>query len=472
MVLTPIRSSGGVGRGQVNTPGAAVPRKQQHHDRHTVIIEPTRIARADHSVSRRDISNGALRVLYTLRDAGHEAYLVGGGVRDLLVGLTPKDFDISTSAHPEQVRQLFRSARLIGRRFVITHVRMGGEIIEVTTFRGAITETQERDETGRILSDNIYGTLESDALRRDFTLNALYYDVGDFSIIDYAGGMDDLRAQRLRLIGDPELRYREDPVRMLRAVRIAAKLGFAIDETAIEPIRRLAPLLGEVPVARLFDEVLKMFLSRDAVANLHGLHQQGLFAVLFPDVARALDSDGEWFELIERALANTAERVVDGRPVTPAFLYAALLWPVVAGRAAHLAGVEGYAPMPALSQAADEAIARQVLHTALPRRFSVPMREIWLLQPRFDNRRGARVQRLLTHPRFRAAYDFLCLRAATGEPELQALADWWTAAQRETSTSVPADGAADGAPPKRKRRRRGGRGRGRPNVNDGNASGN
>ncbi|HEU0198517.1 MAG TPA: polynucleotide adenylyltransferase PcnB [Nevskiaceae bacterium] len=436
------------------------------------MIEPLRIARADHCVSRKDISRGALNVLYTLRDAGHEAYLVGGGVRDLLMGLKPKDFDISTSARPEQVRALFRWARLVGRRFVITHVRMGGEIMEVTTFRGALTASQERDETGRILSDNIYGDLESDALRRDFTVNALYYDVGDFSIIDYAGGMEDLHAGRLRLIGDPDLRYREDPVRMLRAVRIGAKLGFAVDAASGEPIRRLAPLLGEVPAARLFDEVLKLFLNHDAVANLRGLRDYGLFAVLFPDTARAVAQDDGWSQLVEHALANTAERVTDGRPVTPAFLYAALLWPVVANRAAHLATAEAYPPLTALSQAADEAIAHQVQHTSLPRRFSIPMREIWLLQPRFDNRRGARVQRLLAHPRFRAAYDFLCLRAATGEPELRALADWWTVAQERTpsvgttSAAELADGI-DGAStnaesatvpaPQRRRRRRGGR---------------
>lgn len=396
-------------------------------------------------------------MLYTLREAGHEAYLVGGGVRDLLVGLAPKDFDISTSAKPEQVRDLFRSARLIGRRFVITHVRMGGEIIEVTTFRGAITATQDRDETGRILSDNIYGTLESDALRRDFTLNALYYDVGDFSIIDYAGGMDDLQAERLRLIGDAELRYREDPVRMLRAVRIATKLGFAIDPASAKPIPRLALLLGEVPAARLFDEVLKLFLNRDAVSNFQGLRKYELFGVLFPDVESALRVGGHWVALIEQALANTAERIVDGRPVTPAFLYAALLWPLVAERAGYLATHEGHPPAVALSQAASEAIAHQVQHTSLPRRFAIPMREIWLLQPRFDKRRGASARKLLTHPRFRAAYDFLALRAGSCDPALSAVVDWWTQAQRDTPPPRQDDTRHEGHTPERKRRRRGGR---------------
>ncbi len=427
------------------------------------MTEPRRIPDAEHHIARDRISPNALQVLRVLRDAGHEAYLVGGGVRDLLVGLKPKDFDISTSARPEQVRSLFRSARLIGRRFVITHVRMGGEILEVTTFRGAVRASQQRDETGRILSDNIYGSLESDAFRRDFTVNALYYDLDDESVLDYAGGMQDLHARRLRLIGEPELRYREDPVRMLRAVRIAEKLDFAIDPSAAQPIVPLAPLLGEVPAARLFEEVLKLFMNRDAVANFQGLRQHGLFRVLFPDSARALDADAGAVALIEQALANTAQRVIDGRPVTPAFLYAALLWPVVAKRAAHLAAVEGYPPLPALSQAADEAIARQVPHTALPRRFSMPMREIWLLQPRFDGRRGARAQRLLAHPRFRAAYDFLELRAATCEPMLAPLAQWWTQAQQQPETAVGVDEpaaapAAEEARPAR-RRRRGGRGR-------------
>lgn len=425
------------------------------------MTEPKRIPSAEHRIARDRISSNALQVLRVLRNAGHEAYLVGGGVRDLLVGLKPKDFDISTSARPEQVRALFRSARLIGRRFVITHVRMGGEILEVTTFRGAVRDWQERDETGRILSDNIYGSLESDAFRRDFTVNALYYDLDDECVLDYAGGMEDLRARRLRLIGDPELRYREDPVRMLRAARIAAKLDFAIDPAAAESIPRLARLLGEVPAARLFEEVLKLFLNRDAVTNFQSLRRYGLFRTLFPDTANVLAKDAGAEGLIVKALANTAQRVVDGRPVTPAFLYAALLWPVVANRAMHLAAVEGYPPLPALSQAADEAIARQVAHTALPRRFSMPMREIWLLQPRFDARSGARVQRLLSHPRFRAAYDFLVLRAETCEPMLMPLSEWWTRAQQQP-TDAAAEQAPAAAPPETKparRQRRGGRGR-------------
>jgi poly(A) polymerase len=443
-----------------------------------VITEPRRIPRDQHPISRSSISPGTLKVLYTLKDAGHEAYMVGGGVRDLLAGIKPKDFDIATSAHPEEIRKLFRSCRLVGRRFLIAHVRMGDEILEVTTFRGPITDSHERDETGRILSDNVYGTLEQDAFRRDFTINALYYDIRDFSIVDFAGGVDDLRNRSLRLIGDPELRYREDPVRMLRAVRIANKLGFDIAPDTAEPIHRLAALLREIPPARLFDEVLKLFLSREAVANLEGLRKYGLFSHLLPLTDEALDAgDPAVGALIRQALDNTAARVVADQPVTPAFLYAAMLWPAYAKRLEQLERKQGHAPPVAQVQAAEEVIAHQQLRIAIPKRFSVPMREIWALQPRFDNRRGARVKRLLTHPRFRAAYDFLLLRGQAGEPGAAALAEWWTKAQsghfpplpQETDLAEAAGEPAEGgeAAPKKKRRRRGGRRRRKPGAPSG-----
>lgn len=382
-------------------------------------------------------------------------------MRDLLAGCKPKDFDIATSARPETVRNLFRSSRLIGRRFLIAHVRMGSEVLEVTTFRGDITDSHRRDETGRILSDNVYGTLESDAFRRDFTVNALYYDIRDRSIIDYAGGIEDLEKRQLRLIGDPSLRYREDPVRMLRAVRIANKLRFEIEPGSAEPFTKLAPLLGEIPPARLFDEVIKLLMGPDGVANLRGLRRYGLFGILFPDVETAIAEDEDWLKLLEQALRNTADRIAVGKPVTPAFLYAALLWPAVALRAAHLATWENYAPVPALNQAAQETVARQVSRVAIPKRFSVPMREIWMLQSRFDHRRGARARRLLGHPRFRAAYDFLCLRGASCEPELQALGQWWTQVQADGSIEPLREGdTADestASPSRRRRRRRGDR---------------
>ncbi|MDD3762048.1 MAG: polynucleotide adenylyltransferase PcnB [Nevskiales bacterium] len=421
-------------------------------------IEPRRIPRAEHPVSRSQFTQATLRTLYGLKDAGYEAYVVGGGVRDLLVGETPKDFDIATNAHPEEVKRVFRSCRLVGRRFLIAHVRWGGEIVEVTTFRGAITDSHERDETGRILSDNEYGDLASDAFRRDFTINALYYDIRDFSIVDFADGLGDMERKLIRLIGDPELRYREDPVRMLRAVRIANKLGFSIEKKTAEPIRRLAPLLRDIPPARLFDEIVKLLQSREAVANLHGLRDQGLLAELLPMADEAL-GDARYRQFIDRALANTADRIVAEQTVSPAFLYAALLWPAVAKSIRTLIEREGHHANVAYAQASEQVLARAMQHVMIPKRFSLPMREIWQLQPRFEMRRGGRAKRLLTHPRFRAAYDFLLLRAAAGEVSKE-LADWWTQAQQgETLPAAPPE--SQDAPPARKKRRRRSRSRGR-----------
>lgn len=428
-------------------------------------MEPRRIPREDHPVSRKLISPAALKVLYGLRDAGHEAHLVGGAVRDILAGIEPKDFDIATSAHPEEMRRVFRNARLIGRRFVIAHVRFGDEIIEVTTFRGAITDSHERDETGRILSDNQYGNLESDAFRRDFTINALYYDIRDYSVVDYVGGAEDVQDRVLRLIGDPELRYREDPVRMLRAVRISSKLDFEIEPNTAEPIHRLAPLLREIPPARLFDEIIKLLMSREAVANFRGLRAYGLYGQMFPDAEATLQRYPAMAGFVERALANTAARIEADMPVTPAFLYAALLWPVVAERFVQLQSEQGHHPNAALAQASNEAIARACQQVTIPKRFSMPMQEIWELQPRFDQLQGNKPKRLLAHPRFRAAYDFLVLRAETGDADPQ-IARWWTAAQSGAVLPEQPDDGEDNAPevagaaPAKKRRRRSGRRRG------------
>ena len=391
-------------------------------------------------------------MLYTLNEAGFEAYLVGGGVRDILAGIAPKDFDIATNARPEQVKELFRSCRLVGRRFVIAHVRFGREIIEVTTFRGALTDSHERDETGRILSDNVYGgDLCADAQRRDFTVNGLYYDIADFSIIDYVGGVADMQARRIRLIGDPELRYREDPVRMLRAVRIANKLQFAIDPGTEGPISSLAHLLGEVPPARLFDEVLKLLQNSDAVANFAGLVDTGLLPELFPQLAQCIHEKAVR-ALIDEALANTARRIDNDQPVTPAFLFATLLWPVVTRRAAVLEAEAQLPPAPALAQAADEVLSLQVERVAIPKRFSAPAREIWMMQSRFAFRRGKRPQRLMAHPRFRAAYDFYCLRAGVGEADPE-IAEWWTQAQNDPEQMPPAADSPSAAPRRRRRRR-------------------
>lgn len=421
------------------------------------------------------ISQGTLKTLYTLRDAGYEAYMVGGGVRDLLAGIAPKDFDVATAAHPEQVKKLFRSCRLVGRRFVICHVRFGEEILEVTTFRGPITDSHERGETGRILVDNDYGTLQQDAFRRDFTINALYYDIRDYSVVDYCGGIEDMKSGTVRLIGDPELRFREDPVRMLRAIRIANKMRFRLDPATAAPIRRLAPLLAEIPPARLFDEVLKILLTREAVDNLYGLRIYGLFRQLFP-ATEALMGDAAQLGFVNRALANSADRIARDMPVSPAFLYAALLWPPVERRARELRTKEGLPDHLALAQAGDEVVARAIGRVAIPKRLSLPMREIWNLQSRFEVRNHSRVRRLMTHPRFRAAYDFLLLRAGGDDTALRELAAWWTEAQkggdlptvREAAVDIDDEdpsvegGAetADGAEAptrRRRRRRRGGR---------------
>lgn len=427
------------------------------------LTTPRRISRAEHPISRSMISSGTLKTLYALKDAGYEAYMVGGGVRDLLAGIEPKDFDVATNAHPEQVKPLFRSCRLVGRRFVICHVRFGDEIVEVTTFRGPITDLHKRDETGRILSDNEYGNLEEDAFRRDFTINALYYDIRDYSIVDFTTGVEDLKAGLLRLIGDPELRYREDPVRMLRAIRIANKLRFRIEEATAAPIAKLAPLLREIPAARLFDEVLKLLMSREAVDNLYGMRVYGLFRQLFP-VLDPLLGKPEHLSFVNAALRNTAARIAEDLPVSPAFMYAALLWPAVEQRARELQAEQDCEAFIALGQAADEVIGRTMDSVAIPKRFAMPMRDIWQMQPRFLQTAANRARRLMTHPKFRAAYDFLLVRAASSnDPALRELADWWTEAQKggelPAPPALPEEDAADGeAPqPRKKRRRRGGR---------------
>ena len=384
-----------------------------------------------------------------------------------MLGREPKDFDVATDASPEQVRQTFRNCRLIGRRFRLAHVQFGSEIIEVATFRAGqdaeVSDNHQTDE-GMLLRDNVYGTIEQDALRRDFTVNALYYNISDFSIIDYAGGVEDLGEGLLRLLGDPETRYREDPVRMLRAVRFAAKLGFRLAPGTESPIPVLASLLADVPSARLFEEVLKLFLGGTAVACFEKLRQYGLFAELFPDTDASLARLEHEFPLtlVLKGLENTDNRIHEDKPVTPAFLFAVLLWEPVRLRAAQLQA-EGEAPYQAVQRAGGEVVARQVQRIALPRRFSTPMQEIWGLQSRFLQTRGKRPQRLLTHPRFRAAYDFLLLRAQSGEADPE-LASWWTAFQ-DGNVEAPAPTEPGSAG---RRSRRGGRRRRRkPAVAEG-----
>ncbi|MBD3670840.1 MAG: polynucleotide adenylyltransferase PcnB [Gammaproteobacteria bacterium] len=418
------------------------------------------IPREQHSISRSGISESALKVLYRLKGADFEAYLVGGGVRDLLLGREPKDFDIATDATPEQVRKLFRNSRIIGRRFKIVHVRFGREIIEVATFRGHHDQGDggKLSDEGMILSDNVYGSLEQDAWRRDFTVNALYYNIRDFSVVDYTGGMVDLKNGMLRLIGDTEERLREDPVRMLRAVRFAAKLGFRIDPEVETGIDELGFLLREIPPARLFEEVLKLFLSGHAVASFEGLRHYRLFEHLFPATEDSLAREENGFPIgfILRALENTDIRIAQDRPVTPAFLLAALLWEPIRNLARQEMDA-GLPPFQAFHAAADVVLQEQSSHVAIPRRFSVVMREIWVQQSRFERRQGKRAFALLAHDRFRASYDFLQLRAESGEADMQ-LVEWWTqfqqvkeSEQRAMVKALQPEGGGQG------RRRRGGR---------------
>ena len=397
---------------------------------------PTIIPRSGHILSRADISSNALKVLYRLRKSGHQAFLVGGGVRDLLLGLHPKDFDVATDAHPEKVRELFRNCRLIGRRFRLAHVRFGREVIEVVTFRSSadgLEDDRQHSDNGRIIRDNVYGAIDEDIWRRDFTVNALYYNIADFSIWDYTTGMADIKSRTLRLIGDPETRYREDPVRMLRAARLAAKLDFHIAEESAAPIRELGELLRDVPPARLYDETLKLFQAGHAVRSLELLQEFDLLKYLFPHTARALESDktGKVSKFIREGLENTDRRVRAEEPVTPMFLYAVFLWHPILDLAERIRAEEESSEIEALLDACDELVAEQQDHTSYPRRFSTPMKDMLVMQLRFENRRGARAHRLLNHKRFRAAYDFLLLRARCGEADAE-LAEWWTDVQTLT----------------------------------------
>jgi poly(A) polymerase len=424
--------------------------------RHGPVIVP----RSEHNISRANISPNALKVLYRLKSAGFEAFLVGGGVRDLLLDRHPKDFDVVTNADPDQIRDLFRNCRLIGRRFRLAHVRFGRDIVEVATFRAANVIDPEDDDrahsdSGRILRDNVYGTIDEDVWRRDFTVNALYYNITDYSIWDYVDGVRDVRARTLRLIGDPEKRYREDPVRMLRAVRFAAKLDFTLAPETAAPIASLGRLLNDVPSARLFDELLKLFQSGHAVRSFELLLEYDLLRYLFRDTQAAIETGerDKVVEFIRRGLANTDARVHEDKPVTPMFLYALFLWFPIRALARRLES-EGWNDGQAMLEASQRIVATQ--QTAFPRRLSSPMKELLNMQWRFGEMQGARAARLLQHKRFRAAYDFLALRASCGEVE-QATVDWWTDLQSkppEEQSKLLNENRRPG------RRRRGGRRRG------------
>jgi poly(A) polymerase len=454
---------------------------------------PTVVSADVHHIDPALISRNAVRVTDTLQQAGFRAFIVGGAVRDLLLGVAPKDFDVATDATPEEVQKLFRRARIIGRRFQIVHVQFGQDIIETSTFRALVDQpgegspaaegqpagkavvkadaepprrlkraeldrrTHAVDASGRVLRDNVWGEQHEDATRRDFTINAMYYDPATQTVLDYHEGMADIRARTLRMIGDPPTRFREDPVRMLRIVRFAAKLGFEIDPATRAPITRLASLINNVPAARLFDEMLKLLFSGHALACLQRLRAEGLHHGLLPLLDVALEQPhGEKF--ITLALMSTDDRVRAGKPVSPGFLFAALLWQQVQDRWQKYTA-NGEYPIPALHRAMDEVLDTQTEKLAIQKRFVADMKEIWSMQPRLEKHSGRTALKLLEHPRFRAAYDFLVLRCESGELDAE-VGQWWTdfiegdiGARDVLLTQGP--GKERAAP--RRRRRRGGR---------------
>ncbi len=431
---------------------------------------PKRIAKKAHRIDPHLLSKNAVKVTHTLQQAGYQAYIVGGAVRDLALGIGPKDFDVATNATPEQVQKLFRKSRLIGRRFQIVHVTFFGkerpEIIEVSTFRALLENAGDHvADSGRILRDNVWGTQVEDATRRDFTINAMYYDPATETVLDYHGGMADMQQRTLRMIGDPAKRYREDPVRMLRAIRYAAKTGFTLAPETRAPIAKLAKLIHDVPAARLFDEILKLLMSGYSWQAIQGLREAGLHHGVLPLLDAALDpTEGvpgsEAF--IRLALNNTDERIQNGKGVSAGFLFATLLWPeLLSTWQKNLAA--GMANIVALHAAMDDVIATQSKGMMIQRRFEADMREIWALQPRFDKRIGRFPYRMLELPRFRAGYDFMLLRSATGERP-NALAQWWTdfidadLAERERLLAAVKDeaqlsGAGSGTAKRRRRRK-------------------
>lgn len=409
-----------------------ITRKRRNKDA-VATSSPNIIHRTEHALSRKEMSEHALTVLYRLKKAKYAGYLVGGGVRDLLLGLHPKDFDVATDATPEQVRKLFGNCRLIGRRFRLAHVHFGREIIEVATFRASHDQSEGKSngegvtKDGMIFRDNVFGSLEDDAWRRDFTINALYYNIYDFSIVDYTNGLKDIEEKTIRMIGDADERLQEDPVRMLRAVRFAAKLDFKIEPSLSASIKKNIHLLDGVPAARLFEEVLKLFLHGHALASYELLKEYDLLKHLFSQTAENLDESGDKF--ITQALFNTDLRIKQKKPIAPAFLYAALLWPAVKYQANELKH-EDLSLLQVYQVAGQTALEKQLMQILIPKRFGIPMREIWTMQARLASRIGKRPLKLLPHPRFRASYDFLLLREQSGETQLKELCEWWTNIQK------------------------------------------
>ena len=421
--------------------------------------KPKALNAKEHGINPELLSANAVRVTQTLQENGFKAFVVGGAVRDLLLGIKPKDFDIATNATPEQVKRLFRRAFIIGRRFQIVHVMFGQDLLEVTTFRGAGDDGAPKDEHGRVLRDNTFGEQHEDAARRDFTINAMYYDPASQTVLDYHGGIADIRKKTLRIIGTPEARYREDPVRMLRVVRFAAKLQFTIDEATRLPIAVMAPLINNVPSARVFDEMLKLLMSGHAMACLQQLRKEGLHHGLMPLLDVVLEQPlGEKF--VTLALANTDERIKQGKTVSPGFLFASLLWHQVLEKwEAYKAA--GEFSIPALHLAADDVLNTQTDSLALQRKIGSDMRDIWAMQPRFEKRVGKTPYKLLENTRLRAGYDFLLLRCASGELDAD-IGEWWTdfingdEIERERLLTIkPKKVAAEEPVKKRRPRRRG-----------------
>ena len=407
------------------------------------------------SIEESAISINASKVISRLQDHGFQAYLVGGCIRDLLLRKTPKDFDIATDAHPEEVRELFRNSRIIGKRFRIVHVRFGREIIEVTTFRGPHADEYDENhsDSGMTLNDNVYGTFEEDVFRRDFTMNAIYYEPQGKEIIDLANGTADIESQIIRTIGDPTGRLREDPVRMLRAIRFQAKLEFGLESDLQSSIRSLGYLIQDVPPARLFEEVLKLFLSGYGTAAFDAMLENDIYGWLFPDSKRSMENNATE-ELVRLALTSTDQRIAKKMPVTPAFIYAAILWYPFVDEQQRLEQ-EGEITYAAAHEAANNVISKQQLFTSIPKRFSGPMRDIWFLQSRLPSRFGQKPDRTMEHKRFRAAYDFLLLREQAGEKTEQ-LGEWWTEYQEATEERKLAmkQSTSNGRQRKRKRKPR------------------
>lgn len=396
--------------------------------------KPTIIAHSEHGLASSQISKNALTVLHKLHESDYAAYLVGGCIRDILLGIKPKDFDVVTNARPEQIRALFRNCRLIGRRFRLAHVYFGGEIIEVSTFRAphdnANNATDGIKKNGRVIRDNVYGNLDDDVWRRDLTINALYYNIKDLSIIDYVNGIQDIQNKNLQIIGVATDRFREDPVRMLRILRFAGKLDFSIHADCVEPIIKLAHLLKDIPQARLFDESVKLFMGGKAVKCYHQLRKYGLFRILFPQTEAILTEDNPFaHEFILSILSNTDQRIANKMPVTPAFLLAAMLW-IPVNQLAKQYQNDDRTEAQSIKMASDKVISRQTTGTSIPKRLAYIIRDMWALQVRLQSTQDKRPLKLLEHQYFRAAYDLLLLRAPEDEA-LQSLANWWTTFQQQ-----------------------------------------